>query len=116
MNKIINWFIRLSTIYLFLWWSLVYLSFSSNVTVGSLPFFEYLKTLIIFFLPHSVLLLSTISKYSRLQFLFFIINVFCLLFYLHLLQGKIIYTIALGAIAYILSISLFIKNWRRKLC
>ncbi len=111
-----EWLVRFISIYLFLFWGVLYLEFSLNIEVGPLAFRDILKAVILGAIFGVPLLISTFLKKIRLS-----LGLACLLvvmsgFYGHMILEKWSFTFLIGCLGHIIGfVYLFkFKILRRK--
>ena len=109
-QKILSWIIRLSGIYLFIWWALLYLSFSTNIEVFPLSSLDYVKAVFLGSLGSISLFSSTIKYQGWLKHIIVgLLIVFGCIYYVYFSIGKMLLIYAFGIITHILAMVIFIK-------
>ena len=113
----IEWFIRIVSIYIFLFWVKLYLSFSLNIDVGPLALIDIVKALIlgaVCGIPLFAITLMRNSLLNRLMAFFLMVMVF---FYGFMATEKLILPYFIGIVSHTVGlIYLFkFKLLRRKL-
>jgi hypothetical protein len=110
-QKFLFWSIQLAGVYLFCWWGLVYLSFASNIEVGSLTILEFIKAIFLGAVGSLSLFLSIFRFKNRvIQILVAMFIFFGIIYYFYLLIGKVLFVDFLGLGSHILAMIYLVNN------
>ena len=104
-----EWFIRIVSIYLFLFWGVLYLEFSLNIEAGPLAFRDILKAVIlgaIFGVPLFAITLMNNSLLNRIMAFFLMVMVF---FYGFMVTEKLILPYFIGIVSHIVGLIYLFK-------
>ena len=104
-----EWFVRIISIYIFLFWGMLYLNFSLNIEVGPLALIDIVKALILGGICGTPLFAATFLKNSLLNkgMVFFLIIM--MFFYGYLTTEKLILPYFIGLVGHIVGLIYLFK-------
>lgn len=106
---LIEWFVRIISIYIFLFWGMLYLNFSLNIDVGPLALVDIVKALILGGVCGTPLFVSTLLNNSLLNriLIFFLMSM--MFFYGYLATEKLILPYFIGIAGHIVGLIYLFK-------
>ena len=104
-----EWFIRIVSIYIFLFWGMLYLNFSLNIEVGPLALVDIVKALILGGASGTPLFTTTLINNSLLNRLMVFFLVIMMSFYGYMATEKLILPYFIGIIGHIVGLIYLFK-------